>query len=125
MSAVARLLVGALAALHSYFLYVEMFRWTAPSTLETFSMSAEFAQATKVLAANQGLYNGFLAAGLGWSVLAPPVLARSLALFFSGCVIIAGLYGGLTAAPRILLVQALPGVLAFAAVLASPRAKLR
>jgi putative membrane protein len=125
MSAIARLLVGALAALHAYILYVEMFRWTAPATLEAFAMSPEFAESTKVIAANQGLYNGFLAAGLAWSIFAPPVLARSLALYFAACVIVAGLYGGLTATPRILFVQGLPGLLAFAAVLASPRAKLR
>ncbi len=125
MSFLAKTLVALLAALHAYFLYVEMFAWTKPRTLEAFGMTQEFAEASKVLAANQGLYNGFLAAGLAWSLFAHPAFARQLALFFAACVLIAGVYGGMSASPRIYLFQALPALIAGAAVIASPRAKLR
>src|ERR1041384_812357 len=79
---------------HVYFLVLEMFLWTAPRTRAAFGMSAEQAEQTKVLAGNQGLYNGFLAAGLAWSLIAPPGYATQLALFFLGCVVVAGIYGG-------------------------------
>jgi putative membrane protein len=94
-----------------------MFLWEKPRTRAAFGMSAEQAAQSKVLAANQGLYNGFLAAGLIWSLLAPAAYATQLALFFLACVLIAGLYGGATANKRIWLVQALPAALALAAVL--------
>jgi len=112
------LLVGLVAIEHLYFLYLEMFAWTKPRTLRAFGTTAEFAEASKSLAANQGLYNGFLAAGLAWSLLHPdPMIARQLQLFFLGCVLIAALYGGVTVKRSILLVQGLPAALALAAVL--------
>ena len=117
MSIVAKVLIALIAAEHVYILCLEMFLWTTPRTRRTFGMTEQAARDTKVLAANQGLYNGFLAAGLIWSLLAPDPLARQLALFFAGCVLVAGIYGGLTANRRILLVQALPALVALAAIL--------
>ncbi len=124
-------LVGLVALEHLYFLYLEMFAWTKPSTRRAFGLSAEFAQASKALAANQGLYNGFLAAGLIWSLLQSVLLgdvvpaaqagnldfALQLKCFFLGCVIVAAIYGGLSVNRRILIVQGTPAVLALAAVL--------
>ena len=117
MSLIAKILIALVALEHVYFLVLEMFLWTAPRTRAAFGISAEQAEQTKVLAANQGLYNGFLAAGLIWALLAPAAYATPLALFFLGCVLVAGLYGGATANKRIWLVQALPAALALAAVL--------
>jgi putative membrane protein len=114
---VALVLVGLVAALHAYFLVLEMFLWTAPRTRAAFGTTAEFAEASKTLAANQGLYNGFLAAGLVYGMLADDPVGFALRVFFLVCVIVAGLYGAATASRRILLVQALPGALALAAVL--------
>jgi putative membrane protein len=94
---------------------LEMFLWTKPRTRKAFSMSAEQAEQTRVLAANQGLYNGFLAAGLIWSLIAPAAYATQLALFFLGCVVVAGIFGGATANRRIWLMQALPGAVALIA----------
>ncbi len=115
----AVLLLALVAVEHLYFLYLEMFAWTAPATLRAFGMTLESAEASRVLAANQGLYNGFLAAGIVWALVAPLTLHKPLALFFTACVVIAGLYGGAAASRRILLVQALPAALAFLAVLFS------
>ena len=117
MSIIAKVLVALVALEHVYFLVLEMFLWTTPRTRATFGMSAEQAEQTRVLAANQGLYNGFLAAGLVWSLLAPASYATQLALFFTACVVVAGLYGGATANKRILLVQALPAAVALAAII--------
>jgi putative membrane protein len=119
MSMVAKILVALVALEHVYILVLEMFLWTTARGRAAFGLTAEFAEQTRVLAANQGLYNGFLAAGLVWSLLAPPVYATHLALFFLGCVVVAGVYGGLTASRRILLVQALPAAVALAAVIFS------
>jgi putative membrane protein len=119
MSTLAKILVSVVALAHIYFLVLEMFLWTKPRTRAAFGMSESQAEATRVLAANQGLYNGFLAAGLIWSVIAPPHLAVPVAIFFTVCVIVAGLYGAATANKRILFVQALPAALALAAVLFS------
>jgi len=116
MSITAKILIAIVALEHLYFLVLEMFLWTAPRTRKAFGMSAEQAEATKVLAANQGLYNGFLAAGLIWSLLAPAAYAAQLAFFFLACVLVAGIYGGFTANKRIWLVQALPAAAALAAV---------
>jgi putative membrane protein len=115
MFIVTKILAGLVAASHLYIMHFEMFRWTTPKALKMFNMTAEVAAQSKILAGNQGLYNGFLAAGLIWSLLAPPELATPLVRFFSGCVLLAGLYGGATATPRIYLVQALPGALTLAA----------
>ena len=117
MSTVAKILIALIALEHVYFLVLEMFLWTTPRTRAAFGMSAEQAEQTKVLAANQGLYNGFLAAGLIWSLLAPAAYARELALFFLACVLVAGLYGGATANKRIFLIQALPAAIALAVVI--------
>ena len=117
MSILAKILIALIALEHVYFLVLEMFLWTKPRTRAAFGMSAEQAEQSKVLAANQGLYNGFLAAGLIWSLLAPAAYAMPLALFFLGCVLIAGLYGGATANKRIWYVQALPAAIALIVLL--------
>ncbi len=114
---IAMALVALIAALHGYILVLEMFLWEAPRTRAVFGTSAEFAAATKVLAGNQGLYNGFLAAGLVWALWLGAE-GRGVALFFLSCVLVAGIYGAVTASRRILIVQALPSALAIVAVLA-------
>ena len=117
MSIIAKVLIALVALEHIYFLVLEMFLWEKPRTRAAFGLSAEQAAQNKVLAANQGLYNGFLAAGLVWALLAPAAYAVPLALFFLACVLVAGLYGGATANKRIWLLQALPAALALAAVM--------
>ncbi|KAF4465236.1 integral membrane [Fusarium albosuccineum] len=109
---------GLIGVLHVYILVLEMFLWTAPRGRKTFRLTAEFAEQTKGLAANQGLYNGFLAVGLFWA-LAHPVaeFATQLQIFFLGCVVVAGAYGGLTANKRILYVQATPAAISLGLVL--------
>ena len=120
MIAISKILVALVALEHVYILYLEMFLWTTPRTIKTFGITREFAEASKTLAGNQGLYNGFLAAGLFWSLLHPDaVVARQLHLFFLGCVLVAGVYGGLTVKRSILMVQALPALIAILAVLLS------
>ena len=104
---------------HLYFLYLEMFAWTSPATQKSFGITAAFAEESKTLAANQGLYNGFLAAGCLWAILAPGYLQRPIALFFASCILVAGLYGGVTVARRILYIQALPGAFCLVAILLS------
>ncbi|MQY17445.1 DUF1304 domain-containing protein [Nocardia macrotermitis] len=117
MHIVADILVGLLAVLHIYIVIMEMFLWTTPRVRASFGSTAEFAEQTKVLAANQGLYNGFLAAGLIWSLIASDPVGHDAGIFFTACVVVAGLYGGFTAGRRILLVQALPGAISLIAVL--------
>jgi putative membrane protein len=117
MSILAKILIALVALEHLYFLVLEMFLWTTPRTRAAFGMSAEQAEHTRTLAANQGLYNGFLAAGLVWALLAPASYATQLAIFFLACMVAAGLYGGSTVGWRIWLVQALPAAVALAAVL--------
>ena len=112
MHLVAKILIGLVAFLHVYFLVLEMFLWATPFGMKTFGRSKEEQEQTKVLAKNQGLYNGFLAAGLAWSLVEPNV---SIARFFLGCVLIAGLYGAATASRKILFVQAIPAAVALAA----------
>ncbi len=114
MDVVAGILLGLVAALHLYFLVLEMFLWTTPTGLRTFGLEPAFAQESKALAANQGLYNGFLVAGLVWGLVSGE---QDVRLFFLGCVVVAGLYGAATVSPRIAVVQALPAVLAIGAVL--------
>jgi len=116
MSITAKILIALVALEHIYFLVLEMFLWEKPRTRAAFGMSAEQAAQTKVLAANQGLYNGFLAAGLIWSLTESRIFGLPLALFFLACVLVAGLYGGATANKRIWLLQALPAALALVAV---------
>ena len=108
MSAIANVVVVIVALLHVGFLVLEMFLWTKPFGLKTFKMTQEVANASAVLAANQGLYNGFLAAGLLWGLVSGMM---SVKLFFLACVLIAGIYGGLTAKRSILYMQALPGLI--------------
>jgi len=116
MELAARIAVLVVALLHVWFLVLEMFLWTRPFGLRTFAQSAEDAERTRVLAANQGLYNGFLAAGLAWGAVLGAA-GRPIAIFFLGCVLVAGVYGGLTASRTILAVQALPGLVALVLVL--------
>lgn len=108
------------ALLHAGFLVLEMFLWTKPFGMRTFRLTPEIAQASAGLAANQGLYNGFLAAGLVWSAIGGDG-AFPIRVFFLVCVIVAGLFGGFTAKRSILFIQALPGLLALLAVLAAHR----
>jgi putative membrane protein len=113
MNAIANALVALVAALHVYFLILEMFLWTKPLGLKTFRNSPERAADSAVLAANQGLYNGFLAAGLLWGLIhANPAFAFQIKTFFLACVIVAGVYGALTVSRRILFVQAAPAAIA-------------
>lgn len=113
---IGQILVGLIAILHVYILILEMFLWDKPYGLKAFGNTPEKAQLTKVMAQNQGLYNGFLAAGLLWSLLAPETYALALANFFLGCVLVAGIYGGLTASKKIIYIQAVPALLALLAV---------
>lgn len=115
---IKNILVLIVAFLHFYFLVLEMFLWTKPKGLKTFRMTAEKAEITAVLAANQGLYNGFLAAGLVWSVLAgEPDFSRQLSIFFLSCVIVAAIYGGYSVGKKILWIQGLPAALALISIL--------
>jgi putative membrane protein len=110
---IANILVALVAALHVYFLVLEMFLWTKPLGLKTFRQSPEKAQDSAVLAANQGLYNGFLAAGLIWGLVQPVAgFAFQIKVFFLLCVIVAGVYGAATVSRRIMFVQAAPAALA-------------
>jgi putative membrane protein len=118
MTVAADIAVAVVALLHVYFMALEMFFWDKPLGRRVFRLTSEFATASKSLAANQGLYNGFLAAGLVWGML-PGAAAHSLKLFFLGCVIIAGIFGALTASRKIFFVQALPAVIAMVLVLLS------
>ena len=119
MSVLAAVLISITALLHAYFLILEMFLWQKPRGLRTFRLSPETARITATLAANQGLYNGFLAAGLVWGLIAPDPTGFQVRVFFLVCVIIAGIYGAATVQRGILFVQALPAALALGAVLVS------
>lgn len=113
-------LVLLVALEHFYFLYLEMFLWTQPKGLRIFGNTTERAEASRVLAANQGLYNGFLAAGLLWGLIYQNAAAGAhIQMFFLGCVIVAGIYGGLTVKRTILYVQAGPALLGLLALLAA------
>ncbi|MDH5607198.1 MAG: DUF1304 domain-containing protein [Anaerolineae bacterium] len=107
---------------HLGFMYLEMFLWTQPFGMKLFGNSLEEANNSKVLAANQGLYNGFLAAGLFWSLLYPdPAVSYQIRLFFLCCVALAGIYGGLTAGRRIIYIQAFPAIITIILVLVRMR----
>ncbi len=110
MSTAANIVVGLLGLLHIYILVLEMFLWDKPRGMKAFGLTQEFATQTKVLAANQGLYNGFLAAGLLWG-LSMGAAGNPVKVFFLLCVLVAGLYGAATASKRILFVQAVPAAL--------------
>jgi len=118
MTTAANIAIALVALLHLYFLVLEMFLWDKPFGMRTFRLSPEFAAASRGLAANQGLYNGFLAAGLAWG-LALGAAGIDVKAFFLACVIIAGLFGGATVNRNILFVQAVPGIIALAVLLAS------
>ena len=115
---IANVFVALMALLHVYILVLEMFLWTSKRGRRAFGTTAEFAEASKVLAANQGLYNGFLAAGLVWGLFLGAE-GHGVKLFFLGCILVAGLYGGLTATRKILFIQAIPAAIGIALVLAS------
>ena len=118
MKSLAEVAVGLVALLHLYFLVLEMFLWTTPYGRRVFRLTPEHAQATRALAANQGLYNGFLAAGLGWGLRAGPD-GHTVEVFFLSCVIVAGIFGAITVGRKILWVQAVPGAVALALVCAT------
>ena len=118
MATAANILIALVALLHAYFLVLEMFLWTRPYGMRTFKLTPEFAAASKGLAANQGLYNGFLVAGLVWG-LSLGAAGIQIKVFFLGCVIVAGLFGGATVNRKILFVQAIPGIIALALLLES------
>ncbi|MFF3515655.1 DUF1304 domain-containing protein [Streptomyces sp. NPDC002573] len=117
MEIVANVLVGLVALLHAYILAMEMFLWEKKPGRGLHGFAPEMARATAPMAANQGLYNGFLAAGLVWGLVAGDPTGYRVQVFFLACVVIAGVFGAVTANRRILVVQALPGALALAAVL--------
>jgi putative membrane protein len=119
MATLSLILVGLVALEHIYILVLEMFLWTTPRARRTFGTTPEFAQESRVLAANQGLYNGFLAAGLIWGLLHPePQIGTQMQIFFLLCVLISAIYGGMTAKRSILLSQGGPALLALLATLA-------
>lgn len=111
MSIAANVVIGLIALLHVWFLILEMFLWTRPSGRRAFGTTAEFAEQSKALAANQGLYNGFLATGLVWGLCLGDA-GFHVKVFFLACVLVAGIFGGLTASRKILWIQALPALIA-------------
>ncbi len=113
MKLISEIFIVIVAFLHFGFLYLEMFLWDKPRGMKSFHMTEEFAKQSKTLAMNQGLYNGFLAAGLIWSLFAD----SSTKIFFLSCVVIAGIFGALTVGKRIFYMQALPAIIALALVL--------
>ncbi len=118
MDTLSKILVALVGLEHLYILYLEMFLWTTPRAMKSFGTTPEFANESKTLAANQGLYNGFLALGLLWSVIYPDAaVGHQIALFFLLCVIVAAIYGGITAKRSILLIQGAPALIAFIATL--------
>ncbi|MEP7382943.1 MAG: DUF1304 domain-containing protein [Gemmatimonadota bacterium] len=110
LGALATGMVALVALIHAWILVLEMFLWERPAGRRAFGLTPDFASASKVLAANQGLYNGFLAAGLAWGLMLGAE-GRDIKLFFLSCVLVAGVYGAATASRKILLVQALPAAL--------------
>lgn len=116
MSTAANVVIALIAVIHVYILVLEMFLWDKPRGMKAFGTTPEFAAQSKVLAANQGLYNGFLAAGLFWG-LSLGAAGQSVKAFFLLCVLVAGLYGGATANKRIFIIQALPAAIGLALLL--------
>ncbi|MBK8617092.1 MAG: DUF1304 domain-containing protein [Anaerolineales bacterium] len=107
MNIVTNIIVGVVALLHGYFLILEMFLWEKPAGRKSFRTTAEFAAQSKTLAANQGLYNGFLSAGLVWGIFA----GDAVKIFFLSCVIVAGIFGAFTVGKKIFYIQALPALI--------------
>jgi putative membrane protein len=123
MPTVSKILIAVVAIEHVLFLVLEMFLWQSEAVMARFGTTPEFAKASAVLAMNQGLYNGILAAGLVWSLLRrDPADARASARFFLASVVVAGVFGGLTAKPSILVVQAVPALLALGLTFLAPKA---
>ena len=118
MTTAANIAIALVALLHLYFLVLEMFLWDKPFGRRSFKLTPEFATASKGLAANQGLYNGFLVAGLAWGLFLGAA-GIDVKVFFLACVIVAGLFGGATVNRNILFVQAVPGIIALALLLAT------
>jgi putative membrane protein len=116
MRLVGEIAAALVAVLHVYFMVLEMFLWNRPVGRRTFGLTPEFAAASKSLAANQGLYNGFLAAGIAWGLWLGAA-GRGVTLFFLACVVVAGVFGAVSVSRKILLVQALPGAIALLLVL--------
>jgi putative membrane protein len=120
MELASKVIIGLVAALHLYFLYFEMFAWETTGRKIFRQFPADLFPKTKALAANQGLYNGFLVAGLIWSLLiSDPIWADKIALFFLGCVLVAGIYGAFTASKKIFWVQGMPALVGIILVLLS------
>jgi len=117
VKAIASLIVIIVALEHVWFLVLEMFLWRTPTGRKAFHLTQDFAEQTAVLAKNQGLYNGFLAAGLIWGLLAPEPVGFQAQLFFLSCVVVAGLFGAATVMQRVFFVQALPALVGLVAVL--------
>jgi putative membrane protein len=114
MSTIANIVIAIIALMHLWFLILEMFLWDKPTGRRAFGLTPEFAAQSKVLAANQGLYNGFLAAGLFWGLLLGGTEGLHVKVFFLACVLVAGLYGGFTATRKVLWIQATPAVVGLA-----------
>ena len=119
MSIAAAVALLVIAVLHAYILVLEMFLWTTPRARAAFGLTEEFAESTKALAANQGLYNGFLAAGLVWAAASSGTVRFQAGLFFLICVAVAGVYGAATASRRIIFVQTVPALIALVLVVAA------
>ncbi len=120
MKKASYVLTAIVALEHVYILILEMFLWTTPMGLRAFGLTPEFAEQTAVLAANQGLYNGFLAAGLTWGLLLRDD-GHGVRVFFLSCVVVAGIFGGITAKPSILYIQAAPALVALVVTLLARR----
>jgi putative membrane protein len=118
MNLLSQIIIGFIALLHLYILWLEMFAWTTRGRKVFKTIPADQFEKTKVMAANQGLYNGFLAAGLIWSLLINDIAwSQNTAIFFLSCVLVAGIYGALTASKRIFFVQAIPAILGLLSLL--------
>ncbi|MET8328982.1 DUF1304 domain-containing protein [Streptomyces sp. NPDC005181] len=117
MHTAAQVLVALVALIHAYFLVLEMFLWDTTRGRKVFATTPEFSRESAPLAANQGLYNGFMAAGLVWSLIAGDPVAYQAQIFFLGCLIVAGVYGAATVNRKILFVQAVPAAAALVLVL--------
>jgi putative membrane protein len=120
VSTIANIVIAIIALMHVWFLILEMFLWDKPTGRRAFGLTPEFATQSKVLAANQGLYNGFLSAGLLWGlILGNGAEGMHVKIFFLSCVLVAGLYGGFTATRKVLWIQATPALIGLALVLLS------
>ncbi len=117
----AKLLVALVALEHVWFAILEMVFWAKPLGIKTFRTTESFAKESAALASNQGLYNLFLVAGLAWGLVADDPFSRSIRIFFLACVVVAGVFGGITVNKRIMILQATPAAIALALVLLSPR----